>query len=540
MRLDGERGSRTLHALRKQVLASALMLPVGVPRRFGLRPDRRPASNQRRLSPAMPLATRALAALACVLSVACGPNGSGGVSVLQDCVAGAGPKGAKCGTVTVFEDREAATGRTIDLNVVVFPALDADPAPDPLFLLAGGPAGPAAQLSGVVAPHFRGVQEDRDLVFVGQRGTGELNGGPCEVDSNDLTTHSNARATIEAQRACLDGYGADLRLYTTPIAMDDLDEVRERLGYGKINLWGHSYTTRATLVYLRRHGDHVRSVVLDGAVPFTMTPPVTSEADFGRALDLTLAACEADESCRERYPGLRGRLFRLLARLDREPAAVTAVHPRTGARVPFVASRQFVVDSLRSSLFSAERAAMVPMLVNQAERGEFGGLLALVLERDIVSTAMAIHRELQLPVLCADDQAAAGRDVGASTPTGPLRLGTAALWHEMCAGGTWGNMGPAYRDPVRSGVPALILSGEMDPATPPRWGEVVAGNLPNSKHVIVPGVAHGTSTTGCVPELIEQFIRAGSASGIDESCVERLRRPPFFLSPEGPSKGGVG
>ncbi len=486
----------------------------------------------------MPLATRALAALACVLSVACGPNGSGGISVLQDCVAGAGPKGAKCGTVTVFEDREAKAGRTIDLKVVVFPALDADPAPDPLFLLAGGPGQAAAQISGYMARLFRDVRKDRDLVFVDQRGTGESNGLPCEVELNDLRAFSDERVEIEAQQDCLDRYEADLHHYTTPVAMDDLDDVRQRLGYGKINLWGGSYGTRAALVYLRRHGDHVRSVVLDGAVPFAMTLPVTFDADFGRALDLTLAACEADEPCRERYPGLRGRLTRLLARLDREPAAVAAVHPRTGARVPFVASREFVVGGLRGPLYSAEKAAMVPMLVDQAERGDFGGLLALAMEQDMVPTAMGIHEGMQLAVLCAEDHPAAGRNVDASPNGGLLSLSDALRLSEICPGRTWGEVGPAYRDPVRSDVPALILSGAVDPVTPPRWGDVVAGNLPNSKHVIVPGVAHGTLSAGCVPDLIERFIRAGSAAGIDASCVEQLRRPPFFLPPKGPSEGG--
>ena len=63
-------------------------------------------------------------------------------------------------------------------------------------------------------------------------------------------------------------FDADLTKYTTDIAMDDLDEVRDALGYDRINIYGGSYGTRAALVYLRRH-EEIRS----GAWCSTGLPP---------------------------------------------------------------------------------------------------------------------------------------------------------------------------------------------------------------------------------------------------------------------------
>ncbi len=275
---------------------------------------------------------------------ASGPESVQRQLVLEECEPGNGPLDARCGAIPVFEDRSRASGRTIDLKVVVYPALNRDPQPDPLFVLAGGPGQSAAQLSSVFAGMLRAVRQDRDLVFVDQRGTGESNGLPCDMDTDDLESLSSTDFVIETLRQCLEGYDADLRFYTTPVAMDDLDEVRAKLGYSSINLWGGSYGTRAALVYLRRHGEHVRSVVLDGAVPLAMKLPLSFPEDGQRALDLTFDACEMEDPCRKRFPDLRRKLAGLLDRLERQPIRVSVKHPRTGEDVDFEVQRDFVAS----------------------------------------------------------------------------------------------------------------------------------------------------------------------------------------------------
>ena len=86
-----------------------------------------------------------------------------------------------------------------------------------------------------------------------------------------------------------------------------------------------------------------------------------------------------------------------------------------------------------------------------------------------------------------------------------------------------------YYTPVRSDAPALILSGGIDPATPPRHGEQVAATLPKSKHLVAPHLGHGVSLHGCAPRLIESFVRAGNADGVDGKCLQRIPRPLFMV-----------
>ena len=86
---------------------------------------------------------------------------------------------------------------------------------------------------------------------------------------------------------------------------------------------------------------------------------------------------------------------------------------------------------------------------------------------------------------------------------------------------------------MKSDVPVLILSGGIDPATPPRHGDEVARTLSHARHFVAPHLGHGVSLHGCAPRLIESFVRKGNADGLDGKCLERIPRP-LFLLPLGP------
>ena len=322
---------------------------------------------------------------------------------LADCEPGDGPRNALCGWVPVYEDRSAATGRQIDLRVVVFPASSRNRQPDPLFVLAGGPGQGAAQISSFITGVFEEVRRERDIVFVDQRGTGRSNGLPCDRDSDDLSALLSAEHAVDALLDCLQEYEADLRFYTTPVAMDDLDEVRVVLGYERINLWGGSYGTRAAQVYLRRHGERVRSIVFDGAVPMAMTLPEGFPQDSQRALDLLLEDCEGQAACRERFPDLRRKLDEVLARLGRAGNQSALAHPRTGARADVTLRPEIATGILRSALYSQDAAALVPMLVEQMHGGDFAGLLAFAVGAESSPSEAKIDWGMFFSVICAED-----------------------------------------------------------------------------------------------------------------------------------------
>jgi pimeloyl-ACP methyl ester carboxylesterase len=460
---------------------------------------------------------------------------------LKPCTGNDTPVDAYCGTLKVYENRDTKQGRQIDLNIVVLPALSSDAQPDPLFFLAGGPGQGAAKLAKLVRQMFSGVQRDRDIVLVDQRGTGKSNPLECLNDEDDslaMLAQTEAQA-IERLKACQANYDADLTQYTTTIAMDDLDDVRAFLGYDRINLYGGSYGTRAALVYMRQHGDRVRSAILDGVAPPDMRLPLFFPRDAQRAFELLARDCAADPGCNAAYPNLLERTRALLDRLRKDPPLVKVTHPRTGETDDVRLEARLVANVIVMALYSPMMTALVPAVVAAAERNDFQSMLALAGINDSSETNMSIG--MQLSVICAED---AGRfttdefEKGAeSTLFGDYIM---AIQQGGCAFWPRGKVDPSFYEPLTSPIPTLVMSGEVDPVTPPSWGEQVAKTLSNSKHIVMPGTGHTAGGTGCGQRVMRSFIERGSVDGIDTACVDRVRRPGFFVSPAGPDPSRAG
>jgi len=455
---------------------------------------------------------------------------------LHPCTGDEGPTDAYCGTYTVSENRETKQGRKIDLRIIVLPALSNEPSPDPVFFLAGGPGQGAAELARGVKEFFRTIQTDRDIVLVDQRGTGKSHPLDCKFEDDTLKSLNEpegATLGLDRLKKCLSEYDADPRLYTTTIAMDDLDEVRAHLGYDAINVYGGSYGSRAGLVYLRQHGDRVRAIVLDGVAPTNMRLPLFFARDAQRALDRLLAACASDAGCNAKYPNLNDRLRALFARLEKDPPHVRLTHPRTGAAEEITVEAGFLATILHAALYSPLISSLLPELVTRAETNDFQGLLAMVMLNDGVADNMAIG--MQMSVLCAEDYPRIEPGEVEKQSAGTLfakhllsqRMRVCEFWPK-------GKVDASFYEPVTSDRPALLLSGEVDPVTPPSWGAETAAHLSKSTHVVVSSTGHGVINTGCGLRMMRAFIKAGSAEGLDTRCATAVTRPPFFVTPAGP------
>jgi pimeloyl-ACP methyl ester carboxylesterase len=441
---------------------------------------------------------------------------------------------AQCGTHEVYEDRAAKAGRKLRLRVVVVPALAAQPEPDPLVLLAGGPGQAASRTQVLLA--LERIRRKRDIVLVDQRGTGDSH--PLECELHPLEAGLAARfadtGAADAVRKCREGWVADARHYTTPIAMDDLDEVRAALGYERINLWGVSYGTRAALVYLRQHPERVRTAILDGVAPMSLYLPLYAPRDGQQALEKLLAHCEKDAACAKAYPRLRPRTEALLARLEARPERVQVPHPRTGVPEDIVLSRRVFLSELFGHLYSPELAALVPLMLDRATRGEWAPFVALSVGLT-EGMERTVSQGLYYAVVCAEDapffdRAAVEREAKGTWFGPDMGLETLAV----CEGWPRAALPEGYREPVASDVPTLLLSGELDPVTPPAWAEEAKRTLSRGLHVVVPGVGHNTLGADCARSLMHDLLERGSVEGLTPACGPGLTRPPFFTSFAGP------
>ncbi len=443
---------------------------------------------------------------------------------------------ARCGALEVPEDRSRPGGRRLRLRVAVVSADAGRAAPDPVLVLAGGPGQAATEAFPAAAPAFARLLRERDVVLVDQRGTGGSGRLSCpgvpEPARGRAAEPEQERRAVAACAAAL-SRDADLAQYGTDAFVRDLDDVRAALGYERVNLVGFSYGTTAALVYLRTFPARVRAMVLDGVSPLEQVVGGSVEADAQHALDVLFRRCRDDAACAARFPALEADLRALLARLEARPARVTIRDPVTG--VP--EERAFGAEHLRRVLvafsYAAESVALLPPLLHAAAHD--GDLAPLAGALRIVSDDFeaSIDRPLELSVLCAEDVPFIRDDPPEVDRTRYLGRTIKDEFRRVCAAWPVRPVAASWRAPVRADVPALLLSGEADPVTPPRWAELAARDLPRARHVVLAGQGHGVFSRGCVPRLAAELVAAGSADGLDVSCAEKARPAPLFLDAQG-------
>jgi pimeloyl-ACP methyl ester carboxylesterase len=340
----------------------------------------------------------------------------------------------------------------------------------------------------------------------------------------------------DATRRCLDTLQADPRFYTTSIAVTDLERVRVALGYPQLNLYGVSYGTRVAQHYLRRYPDAVRTMVLDGVLPpdHALGPDVALNSE--RALAALFARCAAQPACHERFPSPAAQFNRLAARLKTAPLSLDLPDSRTGRTVTMPLGYGHLAATVRLLNYAPETAALVPLLLDEADTHANWTPLALHAQHIEQELGKALSVAMHNSVVCTEDV--------------PYYRGLDAVWPELersylgtdqvrmlqsiCELWPRGVADADLRTPLATDTPVLLLSGEFDPITPPEYATRATAGLTSHHLVVAPGQGHGVAGRGCIPELIGDFVRSGTVEGLATDCVGRMAPQPFFIDLMGP------
>lgn len=445
------------------------------------------------------------------------------------------PAEARCGTYEVFENRTARKGRKISLGIVVLPATGPDRLPDPFVYFAGGP-GDASITDGLaMARDLPSLRRKRDVLLVDLRGTGESGGLFCtELSGKEgIQGFLDDFLPTDKIRACRDRLKkkVDLSWYTTDAAVDDVEEVRTALGYGKLNLMGISYGTHAVLTYLQRHPRSVRTATLEGIMAPDSRYPLGLARATQKALEGLIAECAGDPVCHGAFPKFREEVETVLSRATTEPVRVKLAGMPAGQPGELRLTRSGVAQTLRYMLYSPADAALLPLAVHLAAQGDWKPLAqkARLFASFTASSAVGFYQS----VTCAEDVAFI-RDEEVAPAVAGTFLGDFRVRRQKaaCVGWPTRKRGPDLRTPVISDVPSLLISGERDPATPAADGERVARTLKRARRLVIADAGHGPEGMkgeGCLSRLVDAFIEAGATGGLDSSCIAGMRRPDFVL-----------
>jgi pimeloyl-ACP methyl ester carboxylesterase len=449
----------------------------------------------------------------------------------------------KCGYVTAPLRHAEPDEPTIQLAVVVIPSSAADKAPDPLFMAQGGPGGSTIDTYAkyLIENVDARPTTTRDIVLWDQRGT--LYSKPAllcpEVSQAELTgaLASSTPAPSDDMgpyQVCGDRLGqaaGNLSAFNSSENADDIESVRVALGYDKINFYGVSYGTELGQFVMRQQPRHLRSVILDAVVPLDynlLTEPAFAKE---RIAEKYFNACAADARCNAAFPGLASRYLALIDRLNDKPVEVTVATMELPSKVYQVKLTGSLLESALYSALYADVHDLAPLIVDQADKGNFVYVTSALLPMKLFDKSFALG--MHLAVACAErgDTDPSAVDYSAINPRlAEEERDSAAAELAICR--SWGIelLPRADLQPVVSDIPTLLLSGDFDPITPPEYAAKLLPTLSNGKHVIFPGGSHGQAiTNACATRIISSFLDAPTGE-IDTSCANQP--VSTFLTPD--------
>jgi pimeloyl-ACP methyl ester carboxylesterase len=441
---------------------------------------------------------------------------------------------AWCSTFEVAENPVQPSGRHIGLHVAVLRSNASTPDPDIVVMLAGGP-GEAATEVFAWTDAYGGLLKHHHVLLLDQRGTGSSNPLSCDntvkaaganepvssdVPNPDAMSKIVASCLAEVQKK------ADPRFYTTTIAVDDLEKVRQALGAPLFNLYGGSYGTRMAQQYLMRHPEGVRSVVLDSPAPNQLILGQEFATSLDTALTRNFADCIAAPACKKAFGDPMLTLRKLRDELRANPHGVTIRDPRTFEPVIRKVTPMLLTGLVRLFAYEPETAALLPLSIDAAAHGDVAPLLGQqrLLDSDLAGD---MNGGMSMSVICSEDaDQLHERPEDADTILGNMLIERIKA---QCDVWPHGAMPVDFHAPLRTDKPVLILSGERDPVTPPKYGKQIMQGLSNARHLVLTGQGHVALGRGCVPKLFEQFVDNPDPKNLDASCLDRLGPTPALI-----------
>ena len=439
---------------------------------------------------------------------------------------------AWCTAFPVAENRADPHSRVITLKVAVLRSSAQLPSKDMLVFLAGGPGQAATDSAGQIASMLEPLRAHRDVLLLDQRGTGGSNALNCkgsddtatQDDSNGFDADKLRHSVADCLKQLSDR--ADPRYYTTTVAAQDLEDVRKAFGSPQFDLVGVSYGTRMAQQYLMRYPDAVRSVILDSVVPNSQALGEDFARNLDDALKAQFARCTAEAACKQHFGDPDQTLYQLRDALRANPHQVSFRDPESYRTVKRVLNEDSLAGVVRMFAYTPATAALLPLSIDAAAHGDVGPLLgqAKILSGDLDDL---MGSGMQYSVICSEDaDLLVPRPQDADTILGTHMI---EALKAVCSVWPKGARPADFHQPLKTSTPVLLLAGQYDPVTPPRYAEEVAAGLPNARVLVLKGQGHSVMATGCMPQLVKHFVEKLDPKTLDAKCLDQLQPTPIFI-----------
>lgn len=444
-----------------------------------------------------------------------------------------------CGRFHTAPQADALPERFV-LPVVYVPRFLWQRGEAPVQYIAGGPGGSSWLRGDEIGFWFDWIEQSGlpgDLVLYDQRGVGlsqpaldcpELRTVRRELLPLPLSTEETYRRVQAATRACHDrlrGEGFDLGGFTTRLNAADATDLMRAMGLAQWDVYAVSYGTRVALEMMRSAPQNLRAVVLDSAYPPEVNAELSDAWLLQRALGLYARICELADECSESSADLDGQLELAFDRVARELIKLSVRDPDSGGDIAVVYDREDFAWLLFEAMYQWDAIPRLPPSVRALADGRLDSHLRRLIQ-DSVDTLLddSISDPVASSVDCHDAGPVSRDDAERQLRLYPRVAAIKRLDWEYHACRFWeaGAADAAFRSPVVSDVPTLLLAGEFDPVTPPEWAELAARHLSNGQVFVFPAIGHGVFDSHvCAADLVRDFL-ADPRNPRPPACLDHL------------------
>jgi pimeloyl-ACP methyl ester carboxylesterase len=445
---------------------------------------------------------------------------------------------ASCGVLTVPERWQADRSRALHLKFVVFRA-SVLPAVEPMIYVNGGPGDAAGIDERSIGRWWALIDKTswlkaRDLVVFDPRGVGlskpslnchELGDAAALIFGQSLSLEQSNSAWSRAAGQCqerLHELGVELDQYTTEANIADLHSLIAHLGYRSWTLLAVSYGSRVALGLIDRWPEGTSAVILDSVYPNGEVAYADAGKSAAGAFSQLFKECDAHRSCRSDFPQIAATFERVVRRAAVTPIAISLANPSGGPRLQARLDDSRLIDVLVHAFYNWQDIARLPAIITALDEGDVRPLEHLADITAGVYASEEISHGVFFSVECRDAFPFPDHDAIERTITEvPLYRSfvLSNLLLAVCPNWPIDRAEPRERAAVNREVPILVLSGEIDPFTPPQWARVLASTR-KAVQIEFRGVGHGVlDAHACAGRIVARFLRDPTGSPVDDCLL---------------------
>lgn len=406
----------------------------------------------------------------------------------------------RCAYLIVPENRSKPNGKTIKLPFIYVESKNPNKRKDPVLYTAGGPG--ASSLRGVRFINFRQFSKDRDYIAFEQRGVTYAK--PClscdgigdaikEAYRKNQPLNNTLLEAVKACRKKLTEEGNDLSAYNTTENAADIEDLRRALKIDSINLIGISYSGGLMLTVLRNYPEHIRSIVLDSALPGFINYEEDALFSIDATFNKIFSNCERDSVGKPLYNNLRQRFHQYFTSIGNKEFSLRYMEKGAKDSITIKYHRSELVDFLMNNLQSNRELKNVPYYIVQVMDGKQHDYMKSYFD-GIFNAGKENTLGMRYSMYCSEQIHYANQGlIDKQNEIFPYLAGYRFndVDHPLCNCWNVQPVSPVAKMPVYSNVPALLSTGDTDPYCPAFYNDMISRYMPNSQRVLFTDKTHG-------------------------------------------------